>query len=175
MFLDPGRGLSCGWRRGAAAYRRHMVKRNLKKAGKWLLAGVLCGALTVVCFQVERSSGGRYALTAGSGLIAILCFAAAVCSLMGKMNDGNGMMTVEEIFKMNSGGYVAAGHVRGVFYSGQKVLLQGQDGKKTKTRIRGIEIGGRKAGAAADTPAALYLKDIEPDCIRRGDVIRNRE
>ncbi len=91
------------------------MKRNLKKAGKWLLAGILCGALTVVCFQVERRSGGRYALTAGSGLIAILCFAAAVCSLMGKMNDGNGMMTVEEIFKMNSGGYVAAGHVRGVF------------------------------------------------------------
>ena len=66
-------------------------------------------------------------------------------------------------------------HDRILFYSGQKVLLQGQDGKKTKTRIRGIEIGGRKAGVAADTPAALYLKDIEPDCIRRGDVIRNRE
>ena len=148
------------------------MKKNLIKAAKWLLLGIVCGILTVVFYLTERNSGSRYHLTVGSGLIAILCLAAVIWSLLGKMNDRAGVMVIEDIFDMRSGGCVVVGQVRGAFYVSEKVMIHSRDGTKIKTKIRDIEIHSQKARTAVNTPAALYFPDVEPYRIHQGDAVR---
>lgn len=145
--------------------------KKLKKALKWLLLGVVFGTLTVVFYIIERETGGRYRLTAGCGMITAVCLIAAGWSLTGKMNDQAGMMVVEDVFAMNSGGCVVVGGVHGVLWSGERVVIVDRAGKEIKTKIGGIEINRKNVRAAADTPVALYFKDIELNEINKGDVV----
>ena len=80
-------------------------------------------------------------------------------------------MVVEDVFAMNSGGCVVVGGVHGGFAVGEKVVIVDRAGKEIKTKIGGIEINRKNVRAAADTPVALYFKDIELNEINKGDVV----
>lgn len=151
------------------------MKKNLKKMVNWLLLGVAFGILTAVCFLIEGKSGGRYRLTAGSGLITAICLAAAIWSLMGKMNSQAGRLIVEDVFKMKAGGCVVVGSVQGVLAAGQKVMVHDREDRSIQTKICGIEINRKKTKVAANTPAALYFKEIAHDKIHKGDIICSME
>ena len=147
------------------------MRKKLKKTIKWLMLGIASGIFTVVFYMIERESGGRYRLTAGCGLITLICLTAAIWSFIGKMNDRTGMMIVEDIFTMNSGGCVVAGGVQGVLWSGERVVIVDRAGKEIRTKIGSIEINRKSVRVATDTPAALYFKDIESNEINKGDVV----
>ena len=48
-------------------------------------------------------------------------------------------------------------------------------GEMIRTKIYAIEIRHQKVTSAIDTPAALYLKKVDPEDIRKGSVIYNAE
>ncbi len=149
------------------------MKKNSVKAIKWLLLGIIFTVFTFICFLTEKASGGRYRLTAGSGLISIICFTAVIWSFMGKMNSQKGSLIIEDIFTMNSGGCVVTGTVQGAFSVGEKVAVTEQNTVISEAKIHGIEIHSRAAKAAVNTPAALYLKEIEPNKLHRNAVVRS--
>ena len=99
------------------------MKNRILKAVRWLLAGLLCGALTIISFQIEYKASRHYSFTVGCGMLTVLCLLAVVWSLAGRMNTLTGTIIVEDIFKMNSGGCVVTGTVQGGFYVGEKVRI----------------------------------------------------
>ncbi len=152
------------------------MKKNVLKALKWLLLGVVCAVLTVIFFQLEKEDRRRrYSLTVGCGMLTVLCLAAAFWSLTGKMDGRPGALIVEDVFGMKSGGSVVVGRVQGALAAGQRVVVTAKDGSKTETKIYAIEINGRKAKTAVDYPAALYLKEVEPSGIHKGDRVSSKE
>ncbi len=151
------------------------MKKNVLKALKWLLLGVVCAVLTVIFFQLERGERRRrYSLTVGCGMLTVLCLAAAFWSLTGKMDGKPGALIVEDVFGMKSGGCVVVGRVQGALAAGQRVVVAAKDGTETETKIYAIEINRRRAKAAVDTPAALYLKEVEPSGIHKGDRVSSK-
>ena len=150
------------------------MKKNLLKVVKWLLLGLVFGGLTVIGFQLERGRHWRYSLTVGCAMLAILCLAAAFWSLTGEMDGRPGTLVVEDVFRMKSGGCVVVGRVQGGLASGQRVVVSNAAGTVMETKIYGIEINGRKAKAAVDYPAALYLKETDPSDIHKGDRVSSR-
>lgn len=149
------------------------MKNRILKAVRWLLAGLLCGALTIISFQIEYKASRHYSFTVGCGMLTVLCLLAVAWSLAGRMNTLPGTIIVEDIFKMNSGGCVVTGTVQGGFYVGEKVRITDRMGRTVCTKIYDIEIRKQKAKSAVDTPAALYLKKVHPDSIQKGCIIRN--
>ena len=147
------------------------MKENRKKAAKWLLLGVGFSILTVVCFRIESNAGGRYRLTAGSGMIAVICLASVVLSLRGQMTRQEGKLIIEDIFQTRSGGCVVTGVVQGGLMTGEKVMIGDETEKSIKTKICGIEVYRKRVKAAVNTPAALYFKDVSPNQIHRGDIV----
>ena len=72
---------------------------------------------------------------------------------------------------MKSGGCVVVGVVAGSMEVGDRVEVHAQSGNVIRTKIRGIEIRGQAVPGAADTAAAVWLKNVEAEELKPGDVI----
>ena len=151
------------------------MRKRIFKAVGWLLGGIACAVLTVLFFRIEFGRSRRYSLTVGCGLLTVVCLLAVYWSLTGKMTVRSGKMIVEDIFKMKTGGCVVTGTIQGGFYAGERVRISGRTGEMIRTKIYAIEIRHQKVKSAIDTPAALYLKKVDPEDIRKGSVIYNAE
>uniref|UniRef100_UPI0040577D32 hypothetical protein n=1 Tax=Acetatifactor sp. TaxID=1872090 RepID=UPI0040577D32 len=142
------------------------------RALKWLLVGGIFAILTVVCFAFETKVGlRRHRFTAGCGIIAVVSFVTGVSQLFDKKVGTVSTLVIEDIFKMNSGGCVVVGTVKGTLAVGEKITIQDLYGNTIKTTIDGMEINRKQTKVATNTPVALLFKHIEPDRLQKGDIV----
>lgn len=145
----------------------------MKRAGKiikYFLLGILGIIATIICFYFESEYDmKRYRLTVGCAFITIAFFVSG-CLSFSKKNDRKGVMEIEDIFKMKTGGVVVVGFVHGCFLVKDHVEVH-QNSHIIKSKIHAMEIQGKKAQGAKDCYAALYLKDIDPSEIHIHDTV----
>lgn len=144
----------------------------MKKGIKWILLGILCIVLCALCFIIEYHFDVRhYHLTVGSGFMAAVLIGCGIWQIFDKNPPQVSTLIIEDIFKMTSGGCVVVGYVNGAMMKGEKVSLKDIHGNSIKAKIYDIEIYQQKSRIARNTYAALYLKKVEPQNIRIGEVI----
>lgn len=82
-------------------------------------------------------------------------------------------MTVDDVFSISGRGTVVTGTVsQGRIANGEQVLIQGRDGTQAAF-VDGIEAFRKILEyAQAGDVAGLLLRDVKPDQVRSGDVLR---
>ncbi len=142
---------------------------------KYLFLAVVFAVLTVVFFRMEHGSAApgrkKYHLTVGAGMLTVVFLCACVSCFRGKVGRDSYRFVVEDVFAVKSGGCVATGVVAGTMEVGDRVEVHAQSGNVIRTKIRGIEVRGQAAPGAADTAAAVWLKNVEAEELKAGDVI----
>ena len=151
------------------------MRKRIFNILKYLFLAVVFAVLTVVFFRLEYSldtSGQKkYHLTVGAGMLTVVFLYACVSCFRGKFDRDGYRFVVEDIFAMKSGGCVVVGLVAGSMEVGDRVEVHAQSGNVIRTKIRGIEIRGQAVPGAADTAAAVWLKNVEAEELKPGDVI----
>ena len=151
------------------------MRKRIFNILKYLFLAAVFAVLTVIFFRMEHGSAAprrkKYHLTVGAGMLTVVFLCACVSCFRGKVGRDRYRFVVEDVFAMKSGGCVAAGVVAGTMEVGDRVEVHAQSGNVIRTKIRGIEVRGQAAPGAADTAAAVWLKNVEAEELKPGDVI----
>ncbi len=152
------------------------MKHKIRNAVKWLACGILAVLVSSVCFNIQSVYDLRLPyMIYGTGLIAIVCFAMSIVSLLDQKNGTGkaiGTMIIEDVVPHTEKGCTVVGDVQGTMAVGAKVTVTDQSGQSFQTTIKQMEQFENTVEAVTDSPVALILKHVSPDDVCKGDVVR---